>query len=114
MGALKVLRRVTGRQCGMWLRQGFLNGLHADSMPLLPGLLEASDELDAEPRYSLDGQGVSRVAVSATVHRPPSRPGTGHRPAAGRVNDQDRPAGFRSPVKIRRAGQRGPCRAQTS
>ena len=50
----------------------------------------------------------SRVAMSATGHRPIPRPGTVHRPAARQVDDQGRPVGFRSSIKIRKAGGRGP------
>ena len=50
-GALKILQRVwaaSGGQCGKYLKE---------SMPLLPGLLEGTGELDGEPRHEPGRQG---------------------------------------------------------
>lgn len=70
----------SGGQCGKILKE---------SMPLLPGLLEAGRELDDELRASPQPE-VSRVATSATGHRSLTCPGASHRPAAGQVNDHGR------------------------
>ena len=59
--ALKVLLRVwaaSGGRCGKYLKE---------SMPLLPGLLEASGELDDEPRY-IPAVRDELVVMSATDH----------------------------------------------
>ena len=82
--ALKVLQRVwaaSGGQCGKYLKE---------STPLPLDLLEASGELDDEPRYSPTVRS-ELEAMSAPGHRPLPRPGTLHRPAAGQVDHQGRP-----------------------
>ena len=60
--ALKVLQRVWAASGGV-VTTRFLK----ESMPLLPGLLEASGELDDEPRYTPAARD-ELVAMSATGH----------------------------------------------
>ena len=60
--ALKVLQRVWAASGGV-VTARFLK----ESMPLLPGLLEASGELDDEPRYTPAVRD-ELVAMSATGH----------------------------------------------
>lgn len=77
-----------------------------ESMPLLPGLLEAGRELDDELRYSPAVRS-ELEAMGATGHRSLTCLGASHRPVAGQVDDRGRSVGFRSSIKIRKAGGRG-------
>ena len=78
-----------------------------ESMPLLPGLLEAGRELDDELRYSPAVRS-ELEAMGATGHRSLTCLGASHRPVAGQVDDRGRSVGFRSSIQIRKAGpQRG-------
>lgn len=94
--ALKVLQRVwaaSGGQCGTYLKE---------SMPLLLNLLEASDELDDEPRYSPAVRNELETMSAATIDRylAPARSTDQLR---GRSTTKAGPL-LRSSIKIRKAG----------
>ena len=94
--ALKVLQRVwaaSGGQCGKYLKE---------SMPLLPGLLEASGELDDEPRYSPTVRSELEAMSAATIDRylAPARSTDQLR---GKSTTKAGPL-LRSSIKIRKAG----------
>ena len=94
--ALKVLQRVwaaSGGQCGKYLKE---------SMPLLLDLLEASGELDDEPRYSPTVRSELEAMSAATIDRylAPARSTDQLR---GKSTTKAGPL-LRSSIKIRKAG----------
>ena len=102
-GALKILQRVWaagGGQCGKYLKE---------SMPLLLDLLEGAGELDGEPRYGPAVRAGLEAMSAATIDRYLAPAGA--RAVRGRSTTKAGP-GFRSSIKIRRAGGRGGGRAR--
>ena len=84
-------------------------GVHACRADPLEGVGEIRRRAPPRTRPS----GPSRVAMSATGHRPLSRPGRGPRHTRP-VHGQWAGPGLRSSIKIRRAGGRGGGRARAS
>lgn len=94
--ALKVLQRVwaaSGGQCGKYLKE---------SMPLLLDLLEASGELDDEPRYTLAVRAELEAMSAATIDRYLA-PARAKDPVRGISATKAGPL-LRSSITIRKAG----------